>query len=129
MNDTIIIDMDVLIDFSRGEVMAADFLRRHATSAILSVSVVTKMELLVGCRNKAEIRTQARFLKRFYTVKIDPPTCDRAVALLERYRLSHGLLMPDALVAATALVHGLPLVTKNWKDYRFIRGLVLPSYP
>ncbi len=43
------------------------------------------------------------------------------MALLRRYRLSHGLLLADALIAATALVEGMPLVSKNQRDYRWSR--------
>jgi predicted nucleic acid-binding protein len=33
--------------------------------------------------------------------------------LIARYSKSHGLVIPDALIAATALVEGLPLLTHN----------------
>jgi predicted nucleic acid-binding protein len=55
--------------------------------------------------------------------------CDIALDLLRQYRLSHGLLIPDALIAATAIATNLPLVTKNQRDYRFISGLQLFPYP
>lgn len=35
----------------------------------------------------------------------------------------------DALVAATALTQGVPLVSKNQRDYRFIPDLQLLPYP
>ncbi len=35
----------------------------------------------------------------------------------------------DVLIDATALSLGLPFVTKNERDYRFITGLRLLSYP
>jgi hypothetical protein len=54
---------------------------------------------------------------------------DTAVDLLRRYRLSHGLLIADALIAATTLAQGIPFVTRNERDYRFINGLRLLSYP
>jgi predicted nucleic acid-binding protein len=54
---------------------------------------------------------------------------DAAVDLLRRYRLSHGLLIADAFIAATALVLDTPLVSKNQRDYRFIAGLTLLRYP
>lgn len=54
---------------------------------------------------------------------------DRAIVLLQHYRLSHGLLIADGLIAATALVMDKPLTTKNQRDYRFIADLTLLPYP
>ena len=61
------------------------------------------MELIVGCRNKAELRELDELLKIFQIVKLTSQISDRAVSLLRQYRLSHGLLLADALIAATAL--------------------------
>jgi predicted nucleic acid-binding protein len=44
---------------------------------------------------------------------------------METYSLSHKLSLPDALIAATALVHDLKLYTLDVKDFRFIAGLEL----
>jgi hypothetical protein len=46
---------------------------------------------------------------------------------MEQYSLSHKLSLPDALIAATALVYDVPLYTMNLKDFRFIPKLKL--YP
>jgi predicted nucleic acid-binding protein len=51
-----------------------------------------------------------------------------AVDLLRQYRLSHGLLIPDALIAATALYLNMDFATKNQRDYRFIENLKLLPY-
>ena len=48
--------------------------------------------------------------------------------LLLKYRLSHGLLIPDALIAATASTLDYPLISKNQKDYQFIQNLTFLSY-
>jgi predicted nucleic acid-binding protein len=53
----------------------------------------------------------------------------KAIDLLTQYRLSHGLLIADALIAATAMHMQLPLISKNQRDYRFIEGLDLLIYP
>jgi len=68
-------------------------------------------------------------LLRFEIVRLDEDISDMAVDLLSRYRLSHGLLIADALIAATAMSSKQPLVTKNQRDYRFIKGLDLRPYP
>lgn len=62
-------------------------------------------------------------------VKLNEQISDVAVDLLRRYRLSHGLLIADALIAATALSQGTRFVTENERDYRFIAGLSLLPYP
>lgn len=41
------------------------------------------------------------------------------------YSKSHGLMLADAVIAATCLEHDLQLITLNVKDFRFIKGLTL----
>ena len=124
-----VVDTDILIDAGRGVKDAIDYLQEHERSTPLAVSVVTEMELIVGCRNKAELQALGQFLRRFRILKIDETVSDRAVELLQQYRLSHGLLIADALIAATALSWGCPFASKNQRDYRFIADLDLLPYP
>lgn len=127
--NNVLVDTDILIDAARKEQVAVDFLDVQAQQTILAVSTITVMELLVGCRNKTEQRKTERFLQRFVVFKLDAQLSDIAVSLLRQYRLSHGLLLPDGLIAATALVHSSGLATKNQRHYRFIAQLQLLPYP
>jgi len=129
MPDLVIVDTDVLIDAGRNIGDAVTCLQQIESQASLAISTVSEMELVVGCRNKAELRTLDKFLSRFRVVKLNEQTSDIAVDLLRRYRLSHGLLIADALIAATALSEGIPFITKNQSDYRFIAELRLLPYP
>jgi len=43
----------------------------------------------------------------------------------EKYKLSHGLDMPDSLIAATAIELDMSLFTYNKRDFRFISGIRL----
>jgi predicted nucleic acid-binding protein len=124
-----IVDTDILIDAGRGDSTAIGCLERSEQHSMLVVSVVTQMELLVGCRNKTEVRELEKFLQRFRIFKLTDRISDRAVELLQQYRLSHGLLIADALIAATSLEYSEPLISKNQSDYRFVVGLNLLSYP
>ncbi|MHC1726633.1 MAG: type II toxin-antitoxin system VapC family toxin [Syntrophobacteraceae bacterium] len=85
--------------------------------------------LLVGCRNKKESKALERFISSFQVLKLSESISEKAVALLKSYRLSHGILIPDALIAATALDLDCPFVTRNQRDYRFIDQLRLLTYP
>ncbi len=69
------------------------------------------------------------FLLRFEFISLNKQISDTAVVLLKTYRLSHGLLIADALIAATAIVTTTQLISKNQKDYRFIEELDLLEYP
>jgi predicted nucleic acid-binding protein len=84
---------------------------------------------LLAAAARSELRSLEKFLRRFQILKLNPQSSDTSVDLLRRYRLSHGLLIADALIAATALSLDIPFVTKNQSDYRFISGLRLLPYP
>ena len=129
MTGLVVVDTDILIDAGRGVGEAIACLQQMDDQESLAVSVVTSMELVIGCRNKGELRALERFLSRFQVIKLNERISDEALDLLRDYRLSHGLLIADALIAATALCLGRPLVTKNQRDYLFIPGLCLLSYP
>lgn len=128
MAGLILVDTDVLIDASRGVNNAITFLEAIEKESTLAVSTVTEMELIVGCRNKTELRELDKFLARFEILALDTQVSETASELLRRYRLSHGLLIPDALIAATGISHQIPLATKNHSDYRFIDNLQLLAY-
>jgi len=129
MENLIIIDTDILIDVGRKINEAVERLDKEEKESVLGTSIVTQMELIVGCRNKKELNALNRFLKRFKIISINEGIAYKSVELLGRYRLSHGLLIADSLIAATALTMDVPLLSKNQKDYRFIEGLKLLPYP
>ncbi|WP_416673610.1 type II toxin-antitoxin system VapC family toxin [Egbenema bharatensis] len=87
------------------------------------------MELIVGCRNKSELQTLNRFLAQFQVLILTNQISDRATQLLQDYFLSYGLLIADALIAATAIENQVPLLSKNQRDFRFIQELNLLTYP
>ena len=129
MPNLLLIDTDILIDVGRDDKKAVARLQKEEIQFEFGISVITKMELLVGCRNKNELKKLDDFLERFKVLSIEENIADRAVELLRIYRLSHGLLIPDSLIAATALELNVSLLSKNQKDYRFISELNLLPFP
>jgi len=118
-----LVDADILIDTLRGVTAAITFLRD--AERYLTVAVITQMELIQGCRNMAELRRIEQFLRRFAVRGLSEPIGGVSVSLMRRYRLSHGLLLPDALIAATALAYDATLYTKNVRHFRMIPGLTV----
>jgi len=129
MADPVIIDTDILIDAGRDIHEAKECLSEIERKTSLAVSVITYMELMVGCRNNREMRELDRFIYRFQIIRLNNRISDIASDLLHSYRLSHGLLIPDAFIAATAIFFEYSFVSKNQRDYRFIGELNLLPYP
>jgi len=122
-----LIDTDVLIWHMRGYEHArkviTDMERRH-------ISIVTQMELVQGLRNKEEQRALHRFLdqKQFVVYPVNENISQHAVFLMEEWHLSHHMAIADALIAATAIEYGLPLLTANAKHYGFLSNLTLEHF-
>jgi predicted nucleic acid-binding protein len=108
-----IIDSDILIDFTRGDSTAAEWLERAEAHSTLLISSMTEMELIVGSRSKTHLREIKQFLSRFQTVHINEQISIQASQLIDRYCLSHGLRIPDAIIAATALILDENLASGN----------------
>ena len=129
MADVVIVDSDILIDVGRSVAEAIACLDEIERNSSPAISVVTEMQLIVGCRNKTELRKLDRFLRRFQVVRLTEAISDLSLQLLRHYRLSYGLLIADAIIAATTLALAVPFVSKNQRDYRFIDGFRLLPYP
>jgi predicted nucleic acid-binding protein len=129
MMSRILVDTDILIDVANNDATAKACLTAESQTATLAISTITVMELIVGCRNKSELQTLNRFLSQFQIFTLTNTISDRAAELLQIYFLSHGLLIADALIAATAIENQIPLISKNQRDFRFIQELNLLPYP
>jgi predicted nucleic acid-binding protein len=86
---------------------------------------VSYLELLQGMRNRAEMLAVQKMLqrRRAEILPITETITRRATDLMEVMTLSHGLQMGDALIAATALEHDIPLLTGNVKHFAPIASL------
>jgi predicted nucleic acid-binding protein len=123
MNNDILLDTDIIVNVGRGRVGAVDQVRAMMAAGSVHISAVTEMELVIGCRNKAELRNLAILLEQYTINPITPEITASSIKLLKTYRLSHGLLIADALIAATAMVTDRVLVSGNAKHFSMISGL------
>ncbi len=111
--DEVLLDTDVLVDHLRG----ARRLRRSDQS--FAYSVITRTELFAG-RATDEDRVR-ELLAPMREIVVDRAIAERAGAL----RRTLNIITPDALIAATALESGVPLVTRNRRDYEAVLGLTI----
>lgn len=120
----ILCDTNVLIEFYKNNPQVNQILRDVGKDN-LAISIVTEAELYFGALNKAELQMIQRHLASLHRFGLDTAVSNQFLQLMETYSLSHKLSIPDALIAATALVHQVELFTFNVKDFHFIPGLDL----
>jgi predicted nucleic acid-binding protein len=123
----LIIDTDVLIWYLKGNEKAKKVIVEHLP---FDISVVTYMELVQGMRDKAELRLLLRQLQLWSVriLHIDTNISGRAMFYVEELFLSHAVQLADALIAASAVEHGEPLLTANDKHYRHVPNLQLKVF-
>lgn len=123
----ILIDTDVIIWYMRGNDRARDFLDGHPR---FRISVVTYMELVQGMRNKQELVALRRALRNWKAeiIYINEEISSKAMFYVEQHYLSHAIHLADALIAATAVTYGLPLLTGNDRHYKIIKEVEINKF-
>jgi predicted nucleic acid-binding protein len=86
------------------------------------ISIITKIETLGFTSDNAEVDANtAAFVILATMFELTPDVAQKAIEL-KRVR---KIKTPDSIIAATALVHNLPLLSRNTKDYKNIPGIVV----
>ncbi len=81
------------------------------------------IECIQGSKSNLEKQKIKDYLNNFPLLPITPKISKRAIELIDSYSNSHGLLLADALIAATALENDLTIITYNVDDFKFIKNL------
>lgn len=117
MGKRYLIDTNVLIEFQINllPVAAQEFVA-SVIDAEFNISVINKIEIL-GSKS-ATLDTKS-FIALANVVEIDVNVVDATIEL----RKIHKIKLPDAIIAATAVVHEFTLVTRNVKDFTNIQQL------
>ncbi len=120
----ILCDTNILIEFYKNTpYILQEF--QHLGYKSLGISAITQCELYFGALNKVELQKIKRHLSLLVNLPVTKSISDKCLELMEAYCLSHKLNLPDALIAATALVHHSELYTLNRKDFEFIPDIAL----
>lgn len=123
----VLIDTDVLIWYMRGNEKAYQTIENFDGFAI---SVVTYMELVQGMNNKKELTLLRQALRGWNArvIYLTEEISAKAMFSVEQHFLSHSLELADALIGASAITHGLPLVTGNDKHYKVLKDLDVQKF-
>jgi predicted nucleic acid-binding protein len=117
MGAKFLIDPNAIIDFSENRLPAAGKLfLEQVIDNDPCISVITRIELLgFSAVNQAIID----FTDSAIVYGLTDEVVHQTIMLRKQYRIK----LPDAIIAATALVHGSAIVSRNSKDFRPIAML------
>jgi predicted nucleic acid-binding protein len=111
----LLVDTDVFVDHLRGRARLRPGRNR------LLYSVITRAELFAG-RNVDESAV-GKLLGPFGEIEVDRDIAEEA----GRIRREAGVSLPDCLIAATARLKGIPVVTRNRRHFERVPRLRVRS--
>lgn len=106
-----LIDSNVIIYHLNGDVRATEFLRQHLQHS--AISQITYLEVLSFAYNEQAAKLVQAFLDQFVLLDI---TKSITLACIENRKIKK-IKFPDNVIAATAQVHQLIMVTHNISDF------------
>jgi predicted nucleic acid-binding protein len=121
MGQRYLIDSNVLIDYAANLLpeKGSQFVQQVISGEFL-ISVVIKIEVLGFAGAPLKMKALEEFLNAATVIGIDQAVTQQTIALR---RLSTKLKLPDAIIAATAIVYDLTLITHNTNDFKTIPNL------
>jgi predicted nucleic acid-binding protein len=120
MGSGYLIDTNVVIDYfsEKLPLPALDFIDNVVNSSS-QISIMTKIELLCFTSSARELEFLTKFIQDSVIYELDEAVVARTISI----RKARKLKIPDAIIAATAIVHNCQLITRNVKDFNSIDSL------
>lgn len=106
-----LVDTNIIIYHLNGDAIAIDWLLSHRNK--LAISVISKIEVLSHPIDGEKEPIILSFLNQFELIHLS----DAIIEATIRLRRQRKIKTPDAIIAATALVHDLCICTRNTKDF------------
>ena len=121
MGKRYLIDSNVIIDYTalRLPEKGSDFVENLFDTDFL-ISVATKIEVLGFNDVPEKLVAMEEFVNSATTLSLDELVTNQTIALRREYK---KLKLGDAIIAATALVHNLIVISRNVSDFKNITGL------
>jgi predicted nucleic acid-binding protein len=115
-----LIDTNAVIDYLGNKLTASgmDFMNT-VVDAVPNVSVVTKIEVLGFNTSQQHYTTLCDFIDDATVWDLNDNVVEASIEI----RKKHKTKLPDAIIAATALVYDLVLISRNISDFKNIDGL------
>jgi predicted nucleic acid-binding protein len=120
----VLIDSDIAIDYLRGDQTVQSLVNRLWQEGQAMLSVLSVFELTAGMREREKAATM-NFIAACSLVDVSQEISVKGGELYRKYRPKGITLAPiDCLIAATALIKGYKVATRNLKHYPE-KGIIL----
>ncbi len=120
----VLCDTDVMIEFFKGnDEVITNF--KLIGQEFIRISIITAAELIFGAINKKDLQNINNCIDKIKQMDIVGDINARFLKLMNTCALSHKLIIPDAIIASTALENEIELYTYNIKDFKYIEGIKL----
>ena len=114
-----LLDTNVVVDFSSNKLPSKPHLKlSQIIDKAPKISIISKIELLSLPKPSKDI---VDFTREALVISLQDDIINKTIDLRKKYRIQ----LPDAVIAATAIVFNLTLVTHNTADFKNIKGLKL----
>ena len=118
MGQKYLIDTNVAIDYLNNRL--PETTRQIVNTHTINLSVISRMELLVWAKATNDQQSVIRnFINAGSIFPLDEPVILKGIEI----RKKHKIPLPDAIIAATAVVHRFTLITRNLSDFKNIEKL------
>ena len=120
MEQGYLIDTNAVIDYLDNKLSKE--MNQLVDSVESRISVITRMELLAWSGStEAQTAILQSFINTSVVYQLEESTILKAIEIRKQFKVK----LPDAIIAATALVNGLVLITSNSKDFKNIPELLI----
>lgn len=115
-----LIDTNAVIDYlgKKLPLSGMDFMNR-IVDAIPNISVITKIEVLGFNASEEHAQLLFNFMEDATILDLTSSIVDVSIDIRKKSKTP----LPDAIIAATAIVYDLVLITRNISDFKNIQGL------
>ena len=116
-----LIDNNTIIHYLNASLPASSMLFLHdVVDDQCNISVISKIETLgYNFTDVIEKNTMEAFVNASSVLPINDDVVNQTIAI----RKSRKIKLPDALIAATAIVYILIILTNNTTDFKYINGI------
>lgn len=125
-NGRMVVDTGVFIDYLRSKDKAKTILQGLPENSELYISSVTLYELYMGATNERKWLDVKLLTEDIPVLSFTKSIAERAALTYQELKKENMIIeFRDIFIAATAITHDMPVLTRNKKHFTRVKGLKL----